>query len=156
MRATKTFTVDRDGQEVVYACTQLGAWEGSKALIRAQKIAVSGVNGLDALIQAMTDQDLEYFSRLFAKSTFVTFTDDKERRVKKNLAEVFDYHFAGQYFELTQWLVFCLGHDFGGFFSLVQTEGEKIKIQWLAGAGKSPGQSVDTDSEIPTPDESNA
>lgn len=146
MRSTKSFTLDHDGQEVKYDCTQLGAWEGSKALIRAQKIAVSGVNGLDALINAMTENDLEYFSRLFAKSTFVTYTDDKERRVKKNLADVFEYFFAGKYFELTQWLVFCLGHDFGPFFSLIQTEGEKIKIQWLAGAG----QSAATVSEAPT------
>jgi hypothetical protein len=146
MRSTKSFTVDRDGQEVIYACTQLGAWEGSKALIRAQKIAVSGINGLDALIQAMTEADLEYFQKLFAKNTFVTYMNDKEQRVKKNLAEVFDVFFSGNLFEMTQWLVFCLGHDFGPFFAQIQTNGEKIKSQWQAGAG----QSVDTASEPPT------
>lgn len=148
MRTTKSFTVDRDGSEVVYACTQLGAWEGSKALIRAQKIAYSGVNGFDVLIQTMTEADLEYFSRLFAKTTFVTYTNDKEQRVKKNLAEIFEHFFAGQYFEMVQWLVFCLGHDFGNYFFLVQTNGEKIKIMWSQGSGQS--LSVATDSEIPT------
>jgi len=146
MRTTKSFSVDREGQEVTYACTQVGAWEGSKALIRAQKIAVSGVNGLDALIQAMTDDDLEYFSKLFAKNTFVTYVNDKEQKVKKNLAEVFDVFMAGEYFELTQWLVFCLGLNFAPFFTKIQTQGEKIKAQWTAGAG----QSADTAPEPPT------
>ena len=144
MRQTKSFTVLRDEHEVKYDCTQLGAWEGSKALIRAQKIAAAGVNGLDALIQAMTESDLEYFSKLFAKCTFVTFVNDKDQTVKKNLAEVFDVFYSGEYFEMTEWLVFSLGMNFGNYFFLVQTTGEKIKIQFLAGAGKLAATDTDT------------
>jgi len=148
MRSTKSFTLDRDGHEVKFDCTQLGAWEGSKALIRAQKIAVSGVNGLDALIEAMTDADLEYFQKAFAKSTFVTYTNDKEQRVKKNLNDVFDVFFSGHLFEMTQWLVFCLGHNFGNFFLQIQSRGELVKQSWNLGSGKD--QSADTAPEPPT------
>ena len=145
MRQTKSFTVNRDGDEVTYQCTQLGAWDGSKALIRAQKIAVSGINGLDALIQAMTPEDFDYFSHLFAKATMVTYQNDHGKTVKKSLHEVFDVFFSGQYFEMVQWLVFCLGQDFGKFFFLIQNEGEKIKLAWTNGAGKS----ADTAPETP-------
>jgi hypothetical protein len=123
----------------------LGAVEGRGALLRAQKIAVKGVHGLDAMIDAMTSADLDYFCTIFAKATRVQIAEKRPI-----LADVFDVHFAGHYFEMVQWLSFCLGLNFGPFFSQVQAQGEKIKQAAMLGAGQS------EDTAQVTPDESPA
>ena len=144
MRQTKSLTVTRDdGSTVQYDCTQLGAVEGRGALLRAQKIAVKGVNGLDAMIDAMSPNDLDYFCALFSKNTRVQL-DEKRRPL---LSDVFDVHFAANYFELTEWLAFCLGLNFGSFFLSIQMNGQKIKQAAMQGAG----QSEDTATATPEP-----
>src|SRR6185503_18017485 len=101
MRQTKSLTVTRDdGSTVQYDCTQLGAVEGRTGLLRAQKIAVKGVNGLDAMIDAMSPNDLDYFCALFAKNTRVQLAENK----RPLLSDVFDVHFAADYFAMVEWL----------------------------------------------------
>lgn len=139
MRETKSF----ETENFKYKVTQLGAVEGRSALLRAQKIAVKGVNGLDAMIDAMSPNDLDYFCSVFSKNTRVNISGDKWPL----LSDVFDTHFAADYFEMTQWLAFCLGNDFGKFFLQIQTKGERIKQAAMQGAG----QSADTDTATPEP-----
>jgi hypothetical protein len=119
MRVTKTLKTER----FEYECTQLGAFEGRGALLRAQKIAVKGVNGLDAMIDAMSTQDLDFFCSIFGACSRVSLDNGKKPFVK----DVFDSHFAGEYFEMVEWLAFNLGLNFGPFFLAIQTKGERIR-----------------------------
>lgn len=127
MRRTELFQTEKRA----YKVTQMGAIEGRGALLRAQKIAVKASGGIDAMIDAMTVADLDYFCGLFAKQTKANLEGDKW----PVLASVFDEVFAGDYFEMVQWLSFCLGFEFGVFFQQIQTNGEKIKAAAMAGLG---------------------
>ena len=141
MRRTETLPTENCS----YECTQLGALEGRTALLRAQKIAAKGVNGLDAMIDAMSPNDLDYFCSIFSKCTRVCLPDGK----RPLLSDIFDTHFAGEYFELTRWLAFSMGLNFGPFFLQIQRQGEKIKEAALAGTGPMPPNESD-ESQSPT------
>jgi hypothetical protein len=143
MRRTETLKT----ADFAYECTQLGALEGRTALLRAQKIAVQGVNGLDAMVNAMTPNDLDYFCSIFSKQTRVIMPDGK----RPLLDSIFDLHFAGDMaFEMVEWLAFCLGLNFGVFFQKIQNQGEKIKQAALAGTGQAQPSDPEP-SESPNP-----
>ena len=76
--------------------------DAAKALIRA----------LTNIVTGLTEDDVEYFCEVFAKSTTVSYEDGKTPR----LSDVFALHFATKYDEMTAWLLFCFEVNFAGFF----------------------------------------
>lgn len=57
-------------------------------------------------------EQLQYFAEVFSKYSTV---DTAGRSVE--LAGIYDLHFAGNYFELVQWLVFCFEVNHGSFLA---------------------------------------
>lgn len=118
-----------------YQISKLGAdKEGRLALLRAQRLVGSAAGGIEKLMASLSDEDFEYFVSLFTKYTRLVQADKKPQ-----LALVFDEHFSGEdgFFEMTRWLSFCLGFNFGPFFLRVLQESQLLKAAVLEGAGKS-------------------
>ncbi len=113
-----------------YVVRQLPATKGRLVLLRLAKalgpVAASisatkdkhsaMAESLEKAISSVTDDDFTFLCNTFADSTDVTINDDKGRRSPK-LATIFDLHFAGNYLEMVQWLVFCVEVNFGSFFA---------------------------------------
>jgi hypothetical protein len=114
-----------------YETTQLGAVAGREALRRLLKMSTTAFSragsawkgggpaenmvaiaqGAMGLVQELEGADLDYFCTLFGKNSTVTIGGKHPK-----VADVFDYHFAGNYLEMTLWLAFCAEVNFGGFF----------------------------------------
>jgi hypothetical protein len=70
---------------------------------------------IEALLANLTPEDFTSLCNTFAESTDVVISDEKGRREPK-LSNVFDLHFAGNYQEMIDWLVFCVEVNFASFF----------------------------------------
>jgi hypothetical protein len=119
-----------------YRVKQLGAKEGRRVLARLLQILGGGVAGLaeafagdggkvsafkgvQAIADQMTPEQMDFFCDTFAKLTQVTLQDGKTPL----LSDVFDEHFAGNYWEMTEWLLFALEVNFGNFLDASGTIG---------------------------------
>lgn len=115
-----------------YQVTQLGAIQGRKVLARLARvigpaIAEVGTGGVTAALakaaEGLTDADVDYFCETFAPMTHVRMPDGKTPK----LSQIFDFHFAANYLELTKWLGFCLEVNFGSFFDELQSRAKAEK-----------------------------
>lgn len=114
-----------------YTVTQLGALAGREALRRLLKISTTAFSragdawvrggpeangaaifqGIMGLVQELEEKDLSYFCDVFGPFSTVRIAE-KNPKVK----DVFDAHFAGNYYELSLWLAFCVEVNFSGSF----------------------------------------
>ncbi len=112
-----------------YTVTQLDAVKGRRALVRLAKIFVpsatssgdalasvtaTGNAALGSIADRLNEADVDYLCDLFAGTTTVSGGDFANKAPL--LADIFALHFAGQYKEMGQWLLFALEVNFGGFF----------------------------------------
>ena len=111
-----------------YTVTQLGAVKGLECLRRLLKVvgpslqsltslakgdgAAAFAQGLMRLLESLSQEDLTYFCDTFGPTASVKLSDGKSPTVKA----VFDFHFAGNYLELLEWLAFSVEVNFQGFF----------------------------------------
>lgn len=105
-------TVTKTIGETSYAVSQLGALQGREALRRLAAIAGPAIEGGETvffgkLVASIQKDDLEYFCNLFAKSTILD--------GKVPLASTFDVHFAGNYGDMLEWLIFAMEVNFKSF-----------------------------------------
>jgi hypothetical protein len=115
--------------DCTYRVSQVGAIAGRAAFLKLVKAAgpllggmvdkkgkVSGDFDLGSMFEKvnLTESDLTYFCDLFSEKTFVVLPDGKTPRL--DAPGFFDSHFAGRYLEMVQWLAFCVGVNFAGFF----------------------------------------
>lgn len=109
-----------------YTVTQLDALKGRRAFTRLMRIAgpalgeLAGAktdigSAIEKLVERLSEDDVDHFCDLFAKVTSVSGGDFENR--SPQLDTIFAKHFAGQYLELVQWLVFCFQVNFSGFFA---------------------------------------
>lgn len=129
-----------------YKVTQLDAITGRRAFTRLLKLigpAMSKLDGMgeSSLARAMAELvghleegDVDYFCDTFSAVTEVS--GGKYAKAAPQLDTVFLSHFAGEYLEMTQWLVFCMKVNFASFF---------------AGAGQALGNQAPSDSSSPKP-----
>lgn len=132
-----------------YSVTQLPAGKGREGLRRLLKaigpsLAPLGsmlrgagpeamAEALGKLLENLPSEDLTYFCDLFGETSTVKAPDsNKTPRIK----DVFDLHFAGNYWEMTEWLVFCVEVNYRRFF-----EGGLAKL-----VASAPGQNEATSS----------
>lgn len=106
-----------------YTVTQLGAVTGRKVLLRLMKVygvAVSSPDPIPALLSALTDEDLTFVCDEFAKySTYCTSADPSK---SPELAQMFDFHFAGNYSNMLTWLAFCVEVNYGSFLAKIRSQ----------------------------------
>lgn len=110
-----------------YKATQLDAVTGRRAfhrLVRAIGPAWAAMThggeeryekALTKLLQDMSEADLDFFCDTFAAVTEVSGGSYGKRAPQ--LDTVFLTHFAGEYFDMVQWLVFCMKLNFASFFA---------------------------------------
>jgi hypothetical protein len=112
-----------------YTVYQLGAITGREGLRRLTRLISPALPslaamfrdagpealaaGLSALLEGLGAEDLAYFCDTFAPKSTVRLEDGKS----PNLKDIFDVHFAGNYYEMIEWLVFCFEVNYRGFFS---------------------------------------
>lgn len=120
MRANKTKKIGNHTYEV----TQLGAVEGRRVLAKLGQLmggvvgslAAGGkadpVKAFQSFTEALSPESMDYFCDTFTKFTQVHRADGKVLFLK----DVFDDHFADNYAEMVEWLVFCLEVNFASFF----------------------------------------
>lgn len=107
-----------------YTVQTHGALKGRGILLRIVKVAgtsLSGLqntadlgNGIAKVLQALSEEDFTFLCDEFARKTTVKAADGA---ADIKLEKVFEVHFACNYFEMCQWLAFCIEVNFGGFFS---------------------------------------
>lgn len=112
MRVPKTEVING----VTYTLMQCGAVQGRKAVVRLLKIigpayavlqeSQSIEKGLVALVDRMSEEDMDYFCELLAANTMIG---------GQTLSGVFEEHFVGKYGDLARWLIAALKHNFGSF-----------------------------------------
>jgi hypothetical protein len=112
----------------------------------------------DLLSSSALGDQLEYFTRLFGEYTSVKLAGTD---AYVELRQVYELHFAANYFELLQWLSFCIEVNHASFFTgaglnaqkLVALLQDALSSQYQRGAGKpgsSGGSSSRVNSERPT------
>lgn len=118
-RTNKTKRIGSNGYEV----TQLGAIEGRRVFARLAQLmggmvgalAAGGkadpVQAFQSFAEAMTPEVMDFFCDTFTKFTQVHRQDGKVLFLK----DIFDDHFADNYSEMVEWLVFCLEVNFASF-----------------------------------------
>lgn len=103
---TKEKTIDGN----TYAVTQLGAIRGSQVFVRLMKMVGPAFLGekkdFAKAFEALREEDFKYLCDVFSERTFVD---------GKPLDKIFDFHFAGKYGAMFQWLFFCIETNFGDF-----------------------------------------
>lgn len=129
--------------ECVYKVTALPARRGKGILLRLTAAAGKAFKGfkgespdatavlgmLADLVGHLSEEDVDAMIDAFAPATEVTLPDGK----RPQLAGILDLHFAARYSEMTEWLIFALEVNFGGFF------GELLRVKKPANApGASP------------------
>jgi hypothetical protein len=122
-----------------YTLQTHGAIKGRAILLRIVRVAgtsLSGLqntadlgNGIAKVLQALSEEDLTYLCDEFSRKTTVKAADGA---ADIKLEKVFEVHFACNYFEMCQWLAFCIEVNFGGFFSDAAREIARI----VAGAAE--------------------
>jgi hypothetical protein len=132
-----------------YKVTMLDAHTGRRAFVRLFKIVGSAYATLAGgneeaafreLIEKLTPEELDYFCDTFATVTEVS--GGKHGAAKPQLDDIFALHFAGNYFEMFEWLTFCFKLNFASFF-----DGATAR---LAVALKAKADKVKSDSSSPT------
>lgn len=112
-----------------YKVTALNALDGRKVFVRLVKMVGPGLSaykaspdmasaltqGMGALISALSEEDVEHLCNKLSASTEVSGGDYGEKR-RPQLDGVFLTHFAANYFEMIEWLIFALEVNFGSFF----------------------------------------
>lgn len=113
-----------------YRVMQLPGREGSKVAARLVQLLGAGIagmakgvtdndmkaaafTGLSTLLTSLKEEQVDYFCNVFMPLTQVTLPDGKTPLLK----DIFDDHFAGNYFEMFEWLKFCIEVNFGSFLS---------------------------------------
>ena len=110
-----------------YHVRQLGAKQGRAALTKLLNLAGNAFGGNPAaFFTSLSEQDLEYFCRVFGENTEVELALD--RRIPLFLQQQED-HFAGQFGEMLEWLVFCVEINFSSFLDALA----KLKARMEAG-----------------------
>lgn len=110
-----------------YRVRPMGAREGRRVLARLAQVLGGGLAGIvsaangggkDAVFQGLesiaknfTEEQIDYFCETFTPFTSVRKPDGKEPQLK----DCFDDLFACNYWEMSQWLMFCLEVNFGSF-----------------------------------------
>lgn len=132
MRETKQKQIGSRG--FTYHATQFGSRQGGRVLVRLLKMIggaageaikgeAEGEKGLDmATVGAMvanlattaSEKDFDYLCDTFITATSVS-REGSGVLLPLSDEGVFDLHFAGEYIELGQWLLFCIETNFGGF-----------------------------------------
>ncbi len=119
MRSNKTKRIGTNGYEV----TQLGAVEGRRVFARLTQLmggmvgTIAGggkadlAKGFESFAAAISPDVMDYFCDTFTKVTQVHRPDGKTLFLK----DIFDDHFADNYSEMVEWLVFCLEVNFASF-----------------------------------------
>lgn len=125
MRKQKTVSIEG----LNYDLSQMGAVEGRalvvlfvKLLGKFAPVLASGAEALNAealaslgsVLASVDAKELEPLWEAFAKHAFVRGRDGKTREA---LAEVFDEHFAGEYFAMVQFFVESSKLNFGDFLA---------------------------------------
>lgn len=154
MRETHTKTVDG----VQFRIQQLGFRSGRKALVRLSKrigptlarlmdaapsmdalrdsVAPGGdlVGAVESFVDALDDDDLEWFADTFGASCEVSEDGERWRTMNKQVREDL---FAGRLLLFFAWLRACVEVNFSDFFSLLRgSESDPRPV-----AGESPGNS---------------
>jgi hypothetical protein len=118
MRDVKSKVIDAYN----YRIQQLGAKQGRAVLARLMKLmgpiadADNEGEAFAKIAASISDDDLDYFCRVFGAATqFHAVTDDK--RVFQLDEATFDEHFAGRYGEMLKWLWACIDANFANFFA---------------------------------------
>ena len=113
---------------VVYRILPLSADVGHKALLRFVKIAgpvigtarniadgLSGPESIRRLLDAISEDDLDWFVKLFALRTTYCAVEDLGKDKWPTL--VVSKHFTQRYMQMFDWLRACIEVNFGGFFA---------------------------------------
>lgn len=141
MRQTKSHAING----FVYDITQMGAKEARIVLAHILRIvgpaaAVEGESAsIAAVINALTDTEVDYLCDTFAKGTMVGPDDGKNARV--SLKDQFDNHFVGKYGDMIKWLWAALETNFQSFFSdlgLSPEAVQKVMVNAMGGNLASP------------------
>jgi hypothetical protein len=114
----------------LYTVEQLGAIRGREIFVRLVRLLGSSVDTIKGDAGAVlakaaanfSELDMSAFCEAFAAKTDVT--GGEYATAHPQLSNIFDVHFAGNYSELVEWLIFCFKVNFGSFFLGV---GEKLK-----------------------------
>lgn len=108
-----------------YTITKLNAVQGRRELLRFAKIAAPAFSAMadndleKALLhvaQGLTQTEFDHFCDLFAGNTVVT-GGEYDPDAEPALDNIFGDHFADNYFEMFEWLVFAFRANFESFFS---------------------------------------
>jgi hypothetical protein len=107
------------GRGYVYRVTQFGAKKGNQVMVRLAKVIGKMVGGdleqiVTNLVDAIDETQLDFFCDAFASMTEVAGGDFKGA-VKLSSEGVFDLHFAGEYKEMGQWLLFAIETNYASF-----------------------------------------
>lgn len=107
-----------------YTITKLNAVQGRKELLRLSKIAVPFMaamseedmdKGINSLATNLSEKEFDHFCDLFAGGTIVK-GGEYDEDAEPALDLVFGEHFADNYFEMFEWLVFAIRSNFESFF----------------------------------------
>ncbi len=108
-----------------YVVTKLDGKLGAKELLRLTKLAAPFLSamaaenlekGINGIAEKLTSEEFEHFCDLFAERTVVRGgAYDPDAEVALDL--VFAEHFVDNYFELLEWLTFCIRTNFESFFA---------------------------------------
>lgn len=123
-----------------YYVEQFGAKQGGRVLVRVAKMLGTAIGGaveagerLDAAVigktlsgftEHLTEADYDYLCDSFSPKTRVSGGDYGEKKPK--LADYFDSHFAGEFWEMGQWLAFCFEVNYGSFLAVVLEQTGKL------------------------------
>ncbi len=123
MRETKTQNIGA----FQYSVTQLGATASRKVFVRLAKLFGAGATGKDpiaAILAALNDEDIDFLCDQFSKMTNVKL-DEKHSPL---LASIFEEHFAGNIWDMLQWLGFCLEVNYGSFLGELGITPDKLTL----------------------------
>ena len=106
----------------VYTVEQLGAIRGREIFVRLVRLLGSSVDTIkgDAgavlakAAAAFSTEDMTAFCDAFAAKTDVT--GGEYASAHPQLSNIFDLHFAGNYSEMVEWIIFAFQVNFGSFF----------------------------------------
>jgi hypothetical protein len=113
------------GETFTYKVTQFGAIVGRREFVKlanllgpAFRLAGNVEAGLGNLLSNLDPAELDRICTLYAGQTRVTggSFEDKTPLLK----DVFDTHFAGNYCDMFEWLVFCIVTNYSSFFSGIE------------------------------------
>lgn len=114
----------------------VGALTGQDLLLRLQRITGAGVGGSDfkEMVQNLSLEDLKVFTQAFGASSRVLIEEDGKTR-KPFIKDAYDEVFAGKYWLMVKWLVFCISYNFGDYFLAMMTKAEELKNLALVAQG---------------------